>query len=102
MNNIIRWAICDDADYLCRNFQLDLSVFDNFKFEGKANNTTECLELVKNIEPDILLLDIQMQEERTGIDINKIFIRKKTSKIIAVILNIDFLPDFISTNSFLL
>lgn len=69
MNNIIRWAICDDADYLCRNFQLDLSVFDNFKFEGKANNTTECLELVKNIEPDILLLDIQMQEERTGIDI---------------------------------
>lgn len=69
MNNIIRWAICDDADYICRNFQLDLSTYDNFKFEGKANNTSECLNVIKNTKPDILLLDIQMQEEKTGIDI---------------------------------
>ena len=69
MNNIIRWAICDDADYICRNFQLDLSTYDNFKFEGKANNTSECLDVIKNTKPDILLLDIQMQEEKTGIDI---------------------------------
>ena len=69
MNNIIRWAICDDADYICRNFQLDLSTYENFKFEGKANNTSECLDLIKNTKPDILLLDIQMQEEKTGIDI---------------------------------
>lgn len=69
MKNIIRWAICDDADYICRNFQLDLSTYDNFKFEGKANNTSECLDVIKNTKPDILLLDIQMQEEKTGIDI---------------------------------
>lgn len=69
MNNIIRWAICDDADYICRNFQLDLSMYEDFKFEGKANSPSECLELVQNIKPDILLLDIQMQEEKTGIDI---------------------------------
>lgn len=69
MNNIIRWAICDDLDYICRNFQLDLSTYDNFKFEGKANNTSECLNVIKNTKPDILLLDIQMQEEKTGIDI---------------------------------
>lgn len=69
MNNVIRWAICDDADYICRNFQLDLSTYENFKFEGKANNTSECLNVVKNTKPDILLLDIQMQEEKTGIDI---------------------------------
>ena len=69
MNNIIRWAICDDADYICRNFQLDLSTYDNFKFEGKANNTSECLDVVSKTKPDILLLDIQMQEEKTGIDI---------------------------------
>lgn len=69
MNNVIRWAICDDADYICRNFQLDLSTYENFKFEGKANNTSECLNVVRNTKPDILLLDIQMQEEKTGIDI---------------------------------
>ena len=69
MKNVIRWAICDDADYICRNFQLDLSSYDDFKFEGKANNTSECLSVVENTKPDILLLDIQMQEEKTGIDI---------------------------------
>lgn len=69
MKEIITWAICDDADYICRNFQMDLSTYENFKFEGKANNTSECLDIVEKTEPDILLLDIQMQEEKTGIDI---------------------------------
>ena len=69
MNDVIRWAICDDADYICRNFELDLSTYDNFKFEGKANNTTDCLDIVEKTKPDILLLDIQMEEELTGIDI---------------------------------
>lgn len=65
----IRWAICDDADYICINFQMDLGLYKEFEFVGKANDSTACLELVRQTRPDILLLDIQMETETSGVDI---------------------------------
>ena len=53
MKNIIRWAICDDADYICRNFQLDLSTYDNFKFEGGT-----FVALLKPGEEEAVLLQL--------------------------------------------
>lgn len=64
----IKLAICDDINYLCEYFQ---SVFENeeeFDFVGIANNTRQCLNLVKEKQPDVLLLDIQMEENDTGVE----------------------------------
>lgn len=65
----IKWAVCDDADYICTNFKMDLSRYDNFEFLWKANSGAQCLQLMEQSPPDILLLDIQMETETTGIDI---------------------------------
>ena len=65
----IKLAICDDISYLCEYFQ---SVFENepdIECVGTANNTRQCLNLVKNERPDVLLLDIQMEENDTGVEL---------------------------------
>lgn len=65
----IRWAICDDADYICTNLKMDLAEWKELQYVGKANTSSECLDLVEQTHPDILLLDVQMETETSGIDI---------------------------------
>ena len=64
----IKLAICDDISYLCEYFQ---SVFEgepDIEFVGTANTTRQCLNLIKKTYPDVLLLDIQMEENDTGVE----------------------------------
>lgn len=65
-------AICDDADFLCRCFQNEIDTQEDMIFAGKANSAKECIELVRNNVFDILLLDIQMESETSGLDIIKL------------------------------
>lgn len=66
---MIHWAICDDAEYLCKSFEWAFEAEPELVFEGYATDGEACLALVREKRPDILLLDIQMEEPNTGIDL---------------------------------
>lgn len=66
---MIHWAICDDAEYLCKSFEWAFENEPNLVFEGFATDEQSCLELVRKKKPEILLQDIQMEEPTTGIEI---------------------------------
>jgi len=66
---MINWAICDDAEYLCKSFEWAFENVEDLKFMGSANSAATCLELIKAKCPDILLLDIQMETQTTGIEL---------------------------------
>ncbi|RHP34819.1 response regulator transcription factor [Lachnotalea sp. AF33-28] len=66
---MIHWAICDDAEYLCKSFEWAFEKEPDLVFDGFATDEQSCLELVKEKRPEILLQDIQMEEPTTGIEI---------------------------------
>lgn len=66
---MIHWAICDDAEYLCKSFEWAFEKEPDLAFDGFATDEQSCLELVKEKRPEILLQDIQMEEPTTGIEI---------------------------------
>lgn len=63
----IRIALCDDIKYICDYFEESLSADRDLEIVGSANSSDECIELCKNTDPDVLLLDIQMEEMDSGI-----------------------------------
>lgn len=66
---MIHWAICDDAEYLCKSFEWAFENETDLVFEGFATDEQSCLKLIREKKPDILLQDVQMEEPTTGIDI---------------------------------
>lgn len=66
---MIHWAICDDAEYLCKSFEWAFEKEPDLVFERAATNREDCLALVREKRPQVLLLDIQMEESTTGIDL---------------------------------
>ena len=67
----IRWSICDDSEYVCRSFELSMRKYEELEFVGSSNSADACLELCRKEAPDMLLLDIQMEEENSGICVLK-------------------------------
>ena len=65
----IRVAICDDAEYLCKSYKLKSESEPDILFVSEAHNSTDCLDMVRNNQLDVLLLDIQMEDEMSGVDI---------------------------------
>jgi len=65
----IRVAICDDAQYLCRGFEMKFAEFDNIEFVGAAYSASKCIEMLTRTKPDVLLMDIRMETEKAGIEI---------------------------------
>lgn len=66
---MIHWAICDDAEYLCKSFEWAFENEPDLTFEGYATDEQSCLRLVGEKKIDILFLDIQMEESTTGIEL---------------------------------
>lgn len=90
----IRIALCDDIKYLCDYFSETLAVEEDFEVVGSANDSVSCLKLCKETRPDVLLLDVQMEEMDSGIIlIPKIKKHSPNTKII--ILTIHEEDDFI-------
>lgn len=69
MNKKIRVCICDDLKALCLYFKNAFLEIDDIEFVGIAHNSKDCLKLVKDVNPDILLLDIQLEAFDSGINI---------------------------------
>ena len=65
----IKIAVCADLDELCLYYQYIIEKEADMEFAGSAHNSVECIELVKNTRPDILLLDIQLESTEAGIEL---------------------------------
>lgn len=65
----IKIALCDDISYLCEYFSEILSTEDDFDVVGSANDSIACLKLCQETKPDVLLLDVQMEEMDSGIQL---------------------------------
>lgn len=63
----IKVAMCDDMEPLCLNIKNYFKYCDDLEFVGYCTDSSYCIEMVKNTCPDILLLDIQMETETSGI-----------------------------------
>lgn len=59
-NNMIKVVICDDHALFRTGVKTSLSSRKNIQMIGEAENGMQLLNLLKHIQPDVLLLDIQM------------------------------------------
>ena len=69
MQSKIRLAMCDDMNSYCHYLQRSFSKSEDIEIVGVANSAKECVKMVKEIMPDVLLLDVQMEREHSGIEI---------------------------------
>lgn len=65
----MKLAICDDSEIICEYYTTLFKNVDNVQITGVAHNGSECIELVKNTDPDVLMLDIQMRTHDEGLTI---------------------------------
>lgn len=65
----MRVAICDDMDSLCIYFTTLLNNIEDVEVVGTAHNGDECIEMVKERNPEVLMLDIQMRTNDEGLTI---------------------------------
>lgn len=79
----MKLAMCDDSEILCRYFHMVFSKAADVDFVGEAHNSAACVELVKRTEPDVLLLDIQMETDDAGLQIiEELLTLRPTMKIV--------------------
>ena len=57
---MIRILLADDQALLCEILQNWLAVEDDFEIVGRANNGKSAFEQVEALQPDIVLIDIEM------------------------------------------
>lgn len=65
----IKVALCDDAKYLCDGFKAQFEKLDDIEVCGISYTARECVGMVKQCNPDILLLDINLETPTSGIDV---------------------------------
>ena len=64
----IKVALCDDMEEFCYYMKNCIDFEDTLECAGMAHNSKDCIEMCKNTQPDILLLDIQMETYTAGTD----------------------------------
>lgn len=85
-NSIIKVMIADDHVLMREGIKQLLEFDGNIEVVAEANNGAECLEKLKTIKPDVLLLDINMPNVN-GIDVLK-NIRNRNMNIKVLILTV--------------
>ena len=60
MSNVIRIIIADDHSMIREGLKQLLELDGDIKVIGEAKDGIECLELIESIQPDVVLLDINM------------------------------------------
>lgn len=85
--NKIRVLIADDERPAREFLKNILCEFENVQIVGEAENGAEAIELIKNVKPDLALLDLQMPEI-TGIEVVKL-LRKTQMPLVAFVTAFD-------------
>lgn len=76
MDDTIKVMIADDHNLMREGIKQLLELDGNIKVIAEAGDGVECLEKLKEYDPDILLLDINMPE-KNGIEVLKILKEEK-------------------------
>ena len=65
--NKIKVLLCDDMPYICKLFEVLIEKEMDMECVGSVNNVSDCIEMVKKKSPDVVLLDIQMENDDDGL-----------------------------------
>jgi DNA-binding NarL/FixJ family response regulator len=60
MKKPIRVLICDDQAVVCEGFKAILSTVRDIEVVGMAHNGEEAIELIDQVHPDLILMDLKM------------------------------------------
>lgn len=66
---MIKLAICDDYKHFINTMRLEIMDHDDIELVGECNMAVDCIPMLSKCQPDVLLLDIQMETPSAGIDI---------------------------------
>ncbi len=66
---MIRLAICDDYKHFINTMKLEIMDHDDIELVGECNLAVDCIPMLTECQPDVLLLDIQMETSSAGIEI---------------------------------
>lgn len=64
-----KMMICDDIKYMCQYFKTIFEEREEFEVLGTATNKKEIVKMLGKCKPDVILLDIQMDTAKTGIEL---------------------------------
>ena len=79
----IRVAICDDMPQILRHFKKIIQAAGDMEVVAEAETGKEMVALADKLQPDIILMDIQMESEDAGIlATNKILSEHPDIKVI--------------------
>ncbi len=65
----VRLAICDDCKHFINTMRLEIMDHEDIELVGECNLAVDCIPMLSQCNPDVLLLDIQMETASAGIDI---------------------------------
>ena len=68
---MIKVLICDDIEKIREYIAMIISTDDEIEVVGMASNGEECVRAARQFNPDIILMDIQMETENAGIAATK-------------------------------
>ena len=68
-NEKIKTFICDDSSEIIDGFVAYLDLSEDFEYAGSATTSEECLNRIKDSNADLILLDIQIEDEYSGIQL---------------------------------
>jgi two-component system, NarL family, response regulator LiaR len=84
----IRLLICDDQAIVCEGLRAILESARQIEVVGVANNGVDAIELVRTIQPDLVLMDLKMPR-MNGIQATKVIREQFTSVRILVLTTYD-------------
>lgn len=64
-----KMLVCDDIKYMCQYFETIFNDIDDFEVVGTADTKNKIIKKLKELHPDVMLLDIQMDTSTTGLDL---------------------------------
>ena len=66
---MIRLAICDDYKHFINTMRLEIMDYDDIELVGECNMSVDCISMLSKCQPDVLLLDIQIETSSAGIEL---------------------------------
>lgn len=68
---MIRVLVVDDIQPICRRYEKLINQEENMEVVGTAFSGMEALEKARELKPDVVLMDIEMETKTSGLDVAK-------------------------------
>ena len=68
---MIRVLVVDDMQPICRRYEKLINQEEDMEVVGLAFSGAEALEMVRNLEPNVVLMDIEMETKTSGLDASR-------------------------------